>query len=530
MLWKLISGLLGRKSDPEVTSSGGRQGPANHALGSAPHSSEIGGSLKDYIRQAETLAKAGRLNAALERYQTCVQAYPAAVDAYLGMGNVLVDLWSIEDAIAAYEKALEIAPYSSAIFSAVLFHSHYLAPADRERIFEQHRRFGEMTRKARPPGNARFALAPDPGRRIRIGYVSPNFSRHSVGYFVEPVIRHHDREHYEIFCYYTHQLSDETTARIHRLSDGWRDIADAHDDTVEEMIRNDGIDILVDLAGHSKGNRLGVFAGKPAPIQMTWLGYPDTTGLETVDFRITDSVADPAPGAEQLHTERLLRIGDIFLCYQPPEDSPPVNPHVSPASEVTFSSFNNVAKLNEETVKVWGKILAAVPGSQLVIKSASLNYPDTVDRVLDCFVRNGIAPGRVELRAWIMQRQQHLKLYDGIDIALDTFPYNGATTTCEALWMGVPAVSLAGSIHMSRVGATILRCAGLHELVAQSAEDYAAIAIALAHDQARRKLLRMNLRSKLLSSPLHDHKGFTRKLEHQMRQAWTAWCESQRAG
>jgi protein O-GlcNAc transferase len=227
------------------------------------------------------------------------------------MGNVLVDLWAIENAIAAYEKALEIAPYSSAIFSAVLFHSHYLDPVDRERIFERHRRFGEMMRKARPPRNARFALARDPRRRIRIGYVSPNFSRHSVGYFVEPIIRHHDRKHFEIFCYYAHRLSDETTARIHRLADGWRDIADASDDTVETMIRNDGIDILVDLAGHSKGNRLEIFARKPTPIQMTWLGYPNTTGLETVDFRITDSVTDPAPAAEQLHTERLLRIGDI---------------------------------------------------------------------------------------------------------------------------------------------------------------------------------------------------------------------------
>jgi predicted O-linked N-acetylglucosamine transferase (SPINDLY family) len=385
-----------------------------------------------------------------------------------------------------------------------------------------------MMRQTKPPRNAGFAPAPDPRRRIRIGYMSPNFSRHSVGYFVEPVIRHHDRKHFEIFCYYTHHLSDETTARIHRLADGWRDIADARDDTVETMIRNDGIDILVDLAGHSKGNRLEIFARKPAPIQMTWLGYPNTTGLETVDFRITDAVTDPAPGAERLHSERLLRIGGIFLCYRPPEDSPPVDPHVSPPSKVTFSSFNSIAKLNEEMVKVWAKILAAVPGSRLVIKSASLDYPDTVDRVLDCFVRNGVAAGRVELRAWIMQRERHLKLYDSVDIALDTFPYNGTTTTCEALWMGVPVVSLPGDIHMSRVGAAILRCAGLHELVAQNAEDYAAIAIALARDQTRRRLLRMNLRNKLLSSPLLDHRGFTTKLEREMRQAWTAWCGTMR--
>ena len=532
MLWKLIDGLLGvgRRRGRDAITSQRDQGSATQPTSGDSGGKATGSSLEDLVQQAEMLAKAGQLDAALERYRVCVQAYPHGLDAYLGMGNVLVDLWSVEEAVASYGKALELAPFSSTIYSALLFHSHYLASPDRRRLFALHQRFGEMMRKASRPGKESFAPAPDPERRIRIGYVSPNFSRHSVGYFVEPVISHHDRSRYEIFCYYTHHLSDETTERIRGLADGWRDIANAGDDAVEKMIRNDRIDILVDLAGHSKGNRLGVFARKPAPIQMTWLGYPDTTGLDAVDYRITDRVADPEPDAVQWHTERLLRIDDVFLCYKPPEDSPAVCARASPASEIVFSSCNNIAKLNEPMIQVWGKILGQVPGSRIIVKSAPLGYPDTVDRVLDCFERNGIDTQRVELRGWITDRSQHLDLYAHIDIALDTFPYNGTTTTCEALWMGVPVVSLAGTAHMSRVGATILRCAGLNEFVAGSMNEYADIAIALAHDQAQRKSLRASLRDKLSASPLLDHRGFTGKLELHFRQSWMEWCNRQLAG
>lgn len=532
MLWKLINGLLGAWREGRRGAKSPRRDPgsATCRTGGDSGGKTASGLLEDLVRQAEMLAKSGQLNAALECYCACVQAYPQGLSAYLGMGNVLVDLWSIEEAVATYGKALALAPHSSAIFSALLFHSHYLAAPDQTRMFALHRRFGEMMRKANSPGNENFALAEYPERRLRVGYVSPNFSRHSVGYFVEPVIRHHDRSRYEIYCYYTHQLSDETTERIRGLANGWRDIADAPDDAVEKMIRDDCIDILVDLAGHSKGNRLGVFARKPAPIQMTWLGYPDTTGLDAIDYRITDRVADPEPDAEQRHTERLLRIEDVFLCYQPPEDSPPACAPVRSASEVVFASCNNIAKLNEQTIQAWAQILGQVPGSRIIVKSAPLGYPDTVDRVLDCFERNGIDTERIELRGWIADRRQHLELYANIDIALDTFPYNGTTTTCEALWMGVPVVSLAGTVHMSRVGATILRCAGLNEFVAESMEEYAGIAIAIAHDQTRRKSLRATLRDKLLASPLLDHAGFTRKLERHFRQSWAAWCNRQRAG
>jgi hypothetical protein len=211
------------------------------------------------------------------------------------VGNVQADLWSIEDALAAYWTALELAPDSSSIFSGILFFSHYLAPADPAGLFELHRRYGELMRRTRPPQNGAGVPPRDPRRRLRIGYVSPNFSRHSVGYFIAPVIAAHDRSRYEVFCYYTHRLSDDTTARIRQAADGWREVAGAGDDALEALIRADRIDVLVDLAGHCKGNRLAVFARKPAPLQVTWLGYPDTTGLATMDARITDAIADPAP-------------------------------------------------------------------------------------------------------------------------------------------------------------------------------------------------------------------------------------------
>jgi predicted O-linked N-acetylglucosamine transferase (SPINDLY family) len=518
MLAKLFRNLLGghdnRGGDAGIAAEHGRaDGECNKSV--------------EQVQRAEVLTQAGQLDAALDVYRACLREYPQSLDACLGAAGVAVDLWDIERAVAMYEHALQIAPASAAIFSAALFHRHYITPVDVPNVAGAHRQFGAMMREAMPPSGAKFPAEPHAERRLRIGYVSPNFSRHSVGYFIEPVIRCHDRRQFEVFCYYAHPLADDATARMRDLADGWRDIAGDDDREVERKIREDRIDILIDLAGHSKGNRLGVFARRPAPVQMTWLGYPDTTGLATVDLRITDAIADPGPQAQLLHTETLMRLEHCFLCYQPPSDAPPVEAR-APGAAVVFSSFNNIAKLNDETIRVWGEILAAVPGSRLALKSSSLKFPDTVDRLLESFERSNIDPARVDLHSWIADRQQHLALYGEIDIALDTFPYNGTTTTCEALWMGVPVVTQAGEAHMSRVGASILGCTGLIELVACDAADYVRIAVALARDPARRSVLRASLRQTLLASPLLDHAGFTRRFEEQCRNAWREWCARQR--
>ena len=272
---------------------------------------------------------------------------------------------------------------------------------------------------------------------------------------------------------------------MREAADGWREVAAIDDDAVARMVREDRIDILIDLAGHSKGNRLGVFARRVAPVQLTWLGYPDTTGLAAIDSRITDHTADPAPAAELRHSERLLRIESGFLSYLPPADAPPVKPR-APGAAVVFSSFNSLAKVNAQSLRLWGRILAGVPGSRLVLKSSVLGFPDTVDRLLDAFERAGIDPAQVDLQGWISGRQQHLEAYHDVDIALDTFPYNGTTTTCEALWMGVPVVTQAGEVHMTGAAVTMRLPRRLQFGVPQNNRDETKLRQGLDQSVARR--------------------------------------------
>jgi predicted O-linked N-acetylglucosamine transferase (SPINDLY family) len=298
------------------------------------------------------------------------------------------------------------------------------------------------------------------------------------------------------------------------------------DDALANLISEDRIDVLVDLAGHTAFGRLPVFARKPAPVQLTWLGYPDTTGIAAIDYRLTDAVCDPA-GAEARHTERLLRIPDLFLCYQPPADAPEVSPRETAPEEVVFCSFNTLEKVNARTIAAWAAILRGLSGSRLLIKADILKHEAAARRLRESFAAHGIDEARLELVPWAEDRATHLDMYGRADIALDTFPYNGTTTTCEAMWMGVPVVTLAGEAHMSRVGATLLTAAGLGDLVAGSAEAYVDAAVRLARDPERRRALRSSLRTALRASPLLDHAGFTRKLEASMRVAWRAWCDGQ---
>lgn len=481
----------------------------------------------EWLRDAEAWEKAGNIPAALECYRACVDTHPQSVEAHLGVANSLAALWRMEECIEASVGALNIAPRNSEIFSGVLLYHHYAANPDPRALFELHRRHAQMmSEKVSPRVTGSHGNEPDSARRLRIGYVSRNFSRHSVGYFIEPVIARHDPSRYSVYCYYTHPTSDDTTKRIAELAHAWRHVAAEDDDAVAKMIVDDRIDILVDLAGHTEFSRLGVFARKPAPVQMAWLGYPDTTGLPAIDYRITDAIADPPPRADELHTERLLRLTPAFLCYQPPQDSPAIATR-PPQADVVFGSFNMLAKVNQRAIDMWARILHEVPQSRMCLKSNSLEHEATSARVLECFEARGIAASRVDLRRWAVERAEHLAAYSEIDIALDTFPYNGTTTTCEALWMGVPVVTLAGEAHMSRVGATLLGAAGLEDLVATSAEQYVGIATALAGDPARRQMLRSGMRQKLAASPLLDHEGFARELEQQLRAAWTLWCEAQ---
>jgi predicted O-linked N-acetylglucosamine transferase (SPINDLY family) len=318
----------------------------------------------------------------------------------------------------------------------------------------------------------------------------------------------------ECFCYSNVSNPDSVTARIRELADHWLDISSLSDEQVGEAIRKDNIDILVDLSGHTAGNRLKVFAQKPAPIQVTWVGYPGTTGLPGMDYRITDHRADPEGTSDKYHTEKLVRMEPCFLCYQPPTDAPEIGP--LPAIKngyITFGSFNNLSKLTKETILSWSILLRGIPDARLLIKAQARGSEAGYNDLSSAFLANGIERSRIEFIGYIPETQDHLDLYNKVDIALDTSPYNGTTTTCEALWMGVPVVTLSGSRHASRVGASLLHAAGLSEFVAETTEQYISIATRLAGNIDRLEGLRNSLRQTIRASSLTNQHELTGELE-----------------
>jgi predicted O-linked N-acetylglucosamine transferase (SPINDLY family) len=360
---------------------------------------------------------------------------------------------------------------------------------------------------------------------LRIGYVSPDFVHHAVSYFVEPVLAAHNRAQIEVFCYADAPVADATTARLRGLSDQWRDIAPLNDAQVAELIRSDKIDILVDLAGHTARHRLLVFARRPAPIQLTWIGYPNTTGLETIDSRLTDAISDPLGQTEVFHTEKLVRLPEVFSCYKPSDQAPAVSelPAVK-NGYVTFGSFNHFAKINPAVLDLWARLMVRLPSSRLFLKARSLADPETATGVRETFKRHGVAANRLTLCSDELSVAAHQSLYHGVDIALDPFPYNGTTTTCEALWMGVPVITLAGQTHVSRVSASLLTHLGRPEWIAHSEDGYIEKCAALAADLPRLAELRANQREQMRLSPVCDAPRFTAQLEATYRELWRQRC------
>ncbi len=434
--------------------------------------------------------------------------YPAAHD---NLGRACRAQGRIAEALAHFQSALASNPSPGTHANYLLAgnYSDELAPPD---LVDRHRRWDELhARRFRPARRPR--LPPLTGRRVRIGYVSPDFRQHSVAFFFAPVLAAHDRDRFEVFCYDNGLGADTVTGRLRVLAEHWRDIAGLGDDAVAAQVRSDGIDILVDLAGHTARNRLLVFARQPAPIQLTWLGYPNTTGMTAMDYRITDATCLPT-GEDCRHgPETLLRLPDVFCCYQPPPDCPPVGPAPTAGRPFTYCSFNNLAKLSPSTIALWAQILGQHPGSRLLLKSPGAGDPATQAGMRARFASDGIAPDRIHFNGEPLPMRRHLELYQECDLAFDPFPYNGTTTTCEALLMGVPVITLAGRTHASRVGTSLLSCLGLPELVATTPAEYGRIAAELAADPTRLAALRASLRSRLLDSPLGQPTRFTRNLE-----------------
>lgn len=388
-----------------------------------------------------------------------------------------------------------------------------------QEVFEAHRLYGELKAEhtpARPPA----IRDPDPDRPLRVGYISQDFRNRSAGHFIEGIVEHHDRAAVEPWCY-SHRLRvDELTERVRAYAAGFREIHRMTDEMVDRQIRSDAIDIAVDLTGHTGLNRVGVLAGKPAPVQATYMGYAATTGLGAIDYRIVDAHTDPAPEADVLATERLIRLDPCFLCYTPPPHAPGVSPCPSEAAGwVTFGSFNTFAKITDEAVAAWARMLGEIPGSGLLVKNAGLKDPWLAERFRERFGRLGGDASRVELLGETPTAAEHMGLYARIDVALDTFPYNGTTTTLEAMWMGVPVVTIEGDSHVSRVGVSLLRNLGLDDLIAPDADGYVGRAVTVARDIERRRALRGELRERVRTR-LCDFGSFVPRLEAAYREMW----------
>ncbi len=468
----------------------------------------------------------GRLSEAIACYRKAVQLKPDFAVAYNNVADAFKDQGRLSEAISCYQKALQLKPDFSVAHSNLLFSLHYHDSTDPVELFLQHQQWA--ARHASPLATTIQPHLNDRStdRTLRVGYVSPDFSMHPVAHFIEPVIASHDRTAFEIFCYSDVACPDPVTDHLKSLAGCWRDIYGMSDEQVVDLIRNDQIDILVDLAGHTAYNRMLLFARKPAPVQVAYLGYPNSTGLTTMDYRITDSWADPLGQTDHLYTEELARLPHGFLCYKPPDNCPETAklPALK-TRQITFGSFNNLAKVTPEVIALWSAILAAVPQAQMIMKSKALADKNTRQRIQEMFVKNSVRAAQINLIGFVPSFAEHLALYNSVDIGLDTFPYNGATTTCEALWMGVPVIVLAGGRHVSRLGVSLLSRVGLKSLIAGKSEEYMEKAVQLAGDLKQLQELRTNLRDMMLNSTLTDASGFTHSLEEAFQKMWRQWCD-----
>lgn len=455
----------------------------------------------------------GQIEAARNFLLQALERDPNAVNVINNLGRIY-KFGQAAESLKWYQRGLDIEPENRALTSNYLYTLNYVPGLSPEFIAAKYLEYASRTYR---PGHdwqrpARTAAGSD--HPVRIGYLSGDFYGHSVSFFLEPVMRRHDRQRFEIFCYSNRTASDETTERLKALCTGWRCIVGLSDFQAAEMIAADLIDVLVDLSGHTSAHRLGVCAYRPAPVQVSWIGHPNTTGLPQVDYYLTDAWCDPPGMTDDYYTERLYRLPRVFCCYQPPLECPDVAPAPSISSgNITFGCFNSIVKVNEELIALWAVVLREVPGSKIFVKSPNLDDKRLKADLLDCFERRGIDQGRIIVQGVTNTREEHLARYAMVDIALDSFPYHGTTTTCEALWMGVPVVTLAGKSHVSRVGASLLHAVGLDDQIAESPADYISKAVRLALDRQRCVYLRENLRTIMLASPLMDAAGVTREVE-----------------
>lgn len=480
-----------------------------------------GDSVHALCNAAEANRQAGEHARALELSARALALEPDYGPALHNQALTLQSCWRMDEALAAYRRLAQLHPdaaqaYSGYLFLLILLGEEPLA------LRSAHCRWAGINAEPLRAQAAAHANAPDPQRRLRIGYVSADLREHAASNFVEPIFAAHDRGQFEVYCYSGTQQTDAVTARLQGLAAHWRELRWHGDEAVAALVREDAIDILVDLSGHTNGNRLGVFARKPAPVQITYLGYPATTGMSAMDYRVTDALLDPPGAADAYYVERLLRLPHSLWCFRPPASMP--EPGALPAQRpgaVTFGSLNSMLKLTPPLIALWSRLLLSLPQARLIL--ATIAPGEARERIAAEFARHGVPAAALSFRA-PLPREQFWGLYREIDIALDSHPCNGGATSCEALWSGVPVISLAGRLFQSRAGLSLLSAIGLPELVAQSEADFLELARALAQDRGRLSRLRQELRQRMRASPLMDERGFARDLEALYREAWRHWC------
>ncbi len=456
------------------------------------------------------------------QFRRAIELDPKQAAPHKNLAQALHTQGQLDEALDEYRAAVALAPANDNVHSGLLYALNYHPSYNAATLLAEHKAWGArhadpLTAASAPHDNDR-----NPQRRLRVGYVSSHFCAHAVNFFVEPILAWHDHARCEVFCYSSVRRPDETTTRLQGYADQWRDIGRQDDATVASMIRRDRIDILVDLAGHIGGRRLMVFARKPAPVQITYIGYQNTTGMRAMDYRLTDAWSDPPGETDSYHTEKLVRLPHTFFCYLPSDDAPKFTP--LPARDngfVTFGSFNNFSKVTPGLLDTWAEILQAVPRSRLLLLAA--DTPRAREYVRGNFSRHGVSADRVEF-FYRKPRVEYLEAIGRADIMLDTFPFNGHTTVCDTLWQGVTVVALAGSSYVSRFGSSALVSLGLEDCIAHSTAEYVRIATRLANDLGGLARERAELRDRMRRSPIVDAPQFTRELEAVYRQMWTEWC------
>lgn len=489
----------------------------NTAIRLAPKYSE------PYREMGLTLSESNELDAAIRAYRMAIKCEPKDGIAYNNLGMCHVLKGELDKSVECFESAIEAIPAFSLAHSNKLFSLNYVPGIPHEELVREHFAYGEMWDRAFDENG--FANAPDPDRKLKIGYVSPDFRKHVVITFIEEMLKNHDRNQFELYAYAEVFNPDDVTERIKGYMDHWRYTIERNPVEIAHQIREDGIDILIDLAGHTGNNRLPVFAMKPAPVQVTWIGYPNTTGLKNMDYILMTSHFLPK-GGEADFTEEVYHLPRVPITYKKPPERPDIGRSPFEANgHITFGCFNNVIKTGPAAVDAWSDILKGVPDAKLMLKAHAFRNEDTVKASKAAFETRGIDPERIFCEG-PSEHGEYLKRYSAIDLALDPFPYNGGTTTLDTLFMGVPMLSLEGSSWVARIGSGLLRIVGEESLIASSVEDYVAKAIDLAEHPERLAEMRENLHGRFMASGITDHEAQTRDVENAFRDMWRRWCAS----